>query len=87
MRIIPEYFFLAFCIGILFVYLEHPKPQVIIKYPTPDNAGKVLYKDDAGVCYRYNKKQVKCPKNAKKIKELKPQQVESIVELMKVDFD
>lgn len=74
MRIIPEYFFIAFCIGILYTYLTHPKPKVIVKYPTPDNVGQVLYKDDAGVCYRYKKKQVECPVDTKKITELKPQQ-------------
>ena len=67
MRVVPEYFFIAFCIGILYTYLIHPKPSVIIKYPTPNNAGKILYKDDAGVCYRYNSKEVQCPKNEDKI--------------------
>ena len=93
MRVVPEYFFIAFCIGILYTYLIHPKPSVIIKYPTPNNAGKILYKDDAGVCYRYKKKEVKCPANKSKIEIIKPQQqvaddkkVGSILELMDLKF-
>ena len=93
MRVVPEYFFIAFCIGILYNNLIHPKPNVIIKYHTPNNAGKVLYKDDAGVCYRYNKKEVKCPADKSKIETIKPQQqvaddkkVGSILELMDLKF-
>ena len=41
---------------------------------TATNVGQVLYKDDAGVCYRYKKKQIQCPVDPKKITELKPQQ-------------
>ena len=32
-------------------------------YPTPQNAGKVVYRDNAENCYKYEAKQVKCPKN------------------------
>ena len=68
MYIIPLYFLISFCIGMFFVYLSTPKPKVIIKYPTPQNAGKVIYKDNSGVCYKYMAEEVKCPSNTKEIK-------------------
>ena len=67
-NIIPIYFFTAFFIGIFFVYLSTPKPKIIYKYPTPSNAGKVIYKDTAGLCYKYIANEVKCPKDTKQIK-------------------
>ena len=30
------------------------------KYPTPDNAGKLTYKDKNDVCYKYSGKEVSC---------------------------
>lgn len=60
-------FIIAFAIGMLVVYTTVPKPDVIIKYPTPENAGKIVYKDDAGVCYRYKAEEVECPNDARKV--------------------
>lgn len=66
-NIIPIYFFISFFIGLFFVYISTPKPKVIIKYPTPENAGKIIYKDNSDICYKYISKEVNCPKNPKKI--------------------
>tara|TARA_B100001057_G_C22540168_1_gene829277 strand:+ start:203 stop:439 length:237 start_codon:yes stop_codon:yes gene_type:complete len=66
-NIIPIYFFISFFIGLFFVYLSTPTPNIIIKYPTPDNAGKIVYKDESDVCYKYISKEVKCPSDSKKI--------------------
>jgi len=60
MRIIPIYIFLGLFIGLYFVYITAPQPKVIIKYPTPDNAGQTTYVDDANVCYKYISKERKC---------------------------
>ena len=70
MYIIPLYFFISFCVGMFLVYISTPKPRIIIKYPTPQNAGKIIYKDNSGVCYKYLAKEVKCPRNTKEIKML-----------------
>jgi hypothetical protein len=59
----PFFFFIALFFGLFIVYISAPKPDIIIKYPTPDNAGKVVYKDSAENCYKYKAEQVKCPKN------------------------
>ena len=68
MYILPLYFLISFCIGIFLVYISTPKPKIIIKYPTPQNAGKIIYKDNSGLCYKYLAKEVKCPRNTKEIK-------------------
>ena len=44
--LISTSFIISFCIGILLVYLLTPIPKIIIRYPTPENAGKIIYKDD-----------------------------------------
>ena len=66
----PLYFFLAFIIGLVIVYFIEPPHEIIIKYPTPDNAGKIVYKDDAEVCYLYEANEVKCPSDKSIIKEI-----------------
>lgn len=56
-----RYFFGAFFIGMFLVYVMAPTPEVILRYPTPQNAGKVVYQDSADVCYTYQSEEVKCP--------------------------
>lgn len=56
-------FWLALCIGMLIAYLLVPVPKVVYKYPTPENAGKVMYVDNSGVCYRYEAIPVDPPQN------------------------
>ena len=53
------YFILALFVGILTMYIFAPEPHIIIKYPTLENAGKVIYKDGNDVCYRYKKMEIK----------------------------
>lgn len=53
-------FIIAFTIGILFVYLSAPKPRIIIKYPTPYNADKIVYKNENDICYKYKVSEIKC---------------------------
>ena len=55
-------FFISFCIGMFMVYILTPLPEIIIRYPTPHNAGKIVYKDSADMCYVYDSREVKCPK-------------------------
>lgn len=54
-------FLLALGIGMFFVYISHPEPTIIIKHPTPENAGKIIYQDDAESCYKYKALEVECP--------------------------
>ena len=63
----PLVFFIALCVGFFIVYITAPKPEVIIKYPTPENAGRIIYKNKAEDCYKYKADKVKCPKDNKLI--------------------
>ena len=45
----------------IFVYLFGPEMKTIYVYPTPQNIGKIQYKDVAGNCFTYSSKEVKCP--------------------------
>ena len=40
----------------------HPPPTIIHKFPNPNNAGNLTYKnDDNETCYKYEASEVKCP--------------------------
>jgi hypothetical protein len=54
-------FIIAFAIGIFYIYVSTPKPKVVIKYPTPYNANRIVYKhNDTNTCYKYMAEEVKC---------------------------
>ena len=57
----PIIFFVALGLGIFLVYIVNPKPKIVYKYPTPENAAKITYVDDEGVCYKYNHEEVSSP--------------------------
>ena len=66
--IIPLWFFMAFFIGMFLTYISTPLPDIMIKYPTPENAGNIIYRDSADVCYKYSAEEVKCPADKTKIR-------------------
>jgi hypothetical protein len=57
----PSVFIISFGIAIIIVYLIHPEPTIIYKYPNPENAGKITYQDKDENCYKYEANEVKCP--------------------------
>ena len=59
----PLWFFTAFAVGLLVCYLLTPAPEVIVKFPSPYNAGKVVYRDKAQNCFTYSATEVACPKD------------------------
>lgn len=57
-------FLICFSVGMLYVYAVTPTKRAIVKYPTPYNAGKIIYKDETdGTCYKYKAEQTDCPVN------------------------
>ena len=66
-RILP--FVLGVILGIFGIYFVKPEQTVTYRYPTPDNAGTVTYKDKNGVCYTYSATTVDCDKNEAKLKQ------------------
>ena len=55
-------FVIAFCLGIAYLYIKKPEERSIIKYPTPYNSDKLIYKGFSGDCYKYKKEELKCSK-------------------------
>ena len=55
------YILISFYIGMFIVYVSYNVPDVMVQYPTLQNAGKVIYKKDDKSCYKYKKIEVMCP--------------------------
>jgi len=66
----PIVFIVSLCLGIMVVYTITPPPKVIVKYPTPENSGRVIYKDEAHNCFKIFSSEVNCPANKKDIKSI-----------------
>lgn len=50
----------SFAIGMLLTYMITPPPKVIVKFPSPYNAGKVLYRDSSDTCFKFKSDTVEC---------------------------
>lgn len=66
-RLIPLIIGIIF--GIIGIYFVKPEQNIIYKYPTPENAGKLTYKDKNGLCYKYSAKEVNCDANESRLKD------------------
>ncbi len=60
---------LGLVIGVVAILMIKPEKEVVYKYPTPQNAGKIVYKDKNGVCYKYSSKEVNCDSNESRLKD------------------
>lgn len=60
-------FIIAFAIGLFYVYITIPPKKVIVKFPTPYNAGHVIYRDKADSCFKFRAEEVSCPTNKREI--------------------
>ena len=56
-------------IGVIAVLFIKPQQNVIYKYPIPETADKVIYKDKNGICYKYKANKVDCDKNESRLKD------------------
>ena len=66
----PNAFFISLAIGLLFFYVIAPQKRIIIKYPNPENAGKVVYKDSNENCFKFKAEEVNCPSDKSQIKDV-----------------
>jgi hypothetical protein len=56
-------FIASLIIGLIMVYFTMPDMRIIYVYPTPENIGKIQYKDNADNCFNFKQREVPCPKN------------------------
>jgi hypothetical protein len=63
-------FIISFAIGLLFVYTLGPEIKTIYIYPTPENIDKMLFKDKANNCFKFEEENVICPKDEKLISQV-----------------
>ncbi len=61
-------FIVSLAVGLFFVYITNPEPEIIYIYPTPENLNKVQYQDKANNCYDFHQTEVSCPNDPNKIK-------------------
>lgn len=57
-------FLISFVIGLFFVYIFGPEMKTIYIYPSPENVDKILFKDKADNCFRFEPQETECPKDA-----------------------
>jgi hypothetical protein len=67
------YFLISFSIGLICCYATSPRPEIVMKFPSPSNAGKVTYKDKSGQCYVYKAEKVSCAMQKNNV--VKPQPI------------
>jgi len=60
-------FIISFSVGMFICYIFTPKPQIVIKFPTPENSNDVIYVNNAKNCYKYKANEVDCPGDPSKI--------------------
>jgi hypothetical protein len=64
----PYAFLLALGVGLLYCYITLPPKKIIIKHPTPENAGKVVYHDEDNNCFKYKAEEIQCPTDDNNVK-------------------
>ena len=49
------WFIIAFGIGMFLAYVSTPHPEIIYKYPTPENSNTTVYMEKEGAISRFQK--------------------------------
>jgi len=57
-------FMVSLALGLLFTYLLGEDLKTVYVYPTPDNVGKIQYKDTNDTCFVYEAHEKECPSNS-----------------------
>jgi len=53
--------------GIIFFGFKPDTKDRVVKWPNPENAGKVVYRDRNGLCYKFESQIVDCAKVQEKL--------------------
>lgn len=71
------WFIIALGIGMFFAFISTPLPEIVYKYPTPENSKNTIYIDNAHNCYKYKSNITECPKDLNKITNVPIQKIDS----------
>lgn len=63
-------FLISLAFGIFAVYIFLPDMRKIYVYPTPENVDILQYRDKTGHCFKFEQKEVSCPKNENDISKI-----------------
>lgn len=55
------FFLCAFAVGLFFVYIFQPQPNIVVKFPSPYNQETIYKNEKTKSCYKYNAENVSCP--------------------------
>lgn len=65
----PLAFFIALAVGLFFCYITQPTPKMVVKFPSPQNAGKLQYRNtETDSCFKFDAEKVQCPADKTLIK-------------------
>jgi hypothetical protein len=70
-----RWFFIAFFVGIIIVYAMAPPHKIVYRFPSPQNADKIVYSHMDGSCYKFDATMVECNEFGGKVR---PQPEESM---------
>jgi hypothetical protein len=62
------YLVASFAIGLAVMMLTIPKPRVVLKFPSPDNADSHVYKGSDNACYKISADEEDCPADGKHVR-------------------
>lgn len=62
------YLVASFAVGLCIMMLTVPKPKVVIKFPSPENADSHTYKGGHGTCFKIAAEEEECPTNGKGVR-------------------
>jgi hypothetical protein len=69
---LERFYFIPFLVGllfgILFLTFWKEEPQIVMRYPHPDNVNGRIYKDHNHTCYQYKSSEVNCDSNEETLK-------------------
>ena len=63
-------FLISFAVGLFFVYIYGPEMKTIYIYPSPENIDKIIFKDKADNCFKFQASEIKCPTNESLISQI-----------------
>jgi len=63
-------FFISFLLGLVFIYCMGPNTQTVYVYPSPENVNDLLFRDNAGKCFKFHMIDTVCDADASKIKDV-----------------